>query len=223
MNLTKTKELKQLKLFTRRRLAMPIQVGEPSQLDIVNHKKLLEGFGFTVSKETSAFFHVTFPKGWKFQIMANSSAWAYLYDELKRQRGAVFYRFIRYFRDVATGKKMMEVSSHVNYNPRIRVMIDHRIPFSIIGKNKNNHFESPMYGKIICYNDNQKHEVLFETEEIEMKSEYKFADLNYDAEEKRNREKLFNICEKTMLEKFPEAQNITSYWDWDIEEIKQKI
>ena len=73
---------------------IPRQVGMPERLnDLLWHRKLLIELGFR-PRDKGDFFEVTFPKGWKKEIVLDSEEWFFILDAKGRRRMAIFFKML---------------------------------------------------------------------------------------------------------------------------------
>ena len=183
---------------------IPTTVGQPDSLNNKQyHFNYLRLLGFSIFKTDVGVFHCIFPKGWKKIQMPFKNDWAYLIDNKRRKRAAIFYRVMGIF--YKDKKKMMQFSSHINYMPRFRVQVDHIIPYDIEKSNIDAHLSSGMEGRIL-----DTGVPIYVTKPINFITDIKDKK-TFKVEEKEIRSKLFSDCEK-ILNELPDNDNVFLYW-----------
>jgi len=196
-------EAELLKLFAGRNY-IPIVVGSPENMVYKYHKKFLKFLGFKIRGQVDVFFKCKFPDGWYKKVMDDTNNWCYLYDDKHRKRGALFYKYIKKNEDKTVHRDT--VTSHINYMPRYRVKIDHKIPFDIKTKNSAEYKESPLIGYVVDSEDT----ILFQTKEIKVPKQ---KEDDYKDNIKIVSDSLFKECSKWLDVNYPNSSRLDLYWD----------
>lgn len=216
--LEKERQKREIKKFIRSNL-LPNTVASPEQLNQNDyHIKWLEHLGFKNIKLEQNFITAKFPKGWRKISTYLSDNFVFLIDEKNRKRASIFFNYF-YSSELDENEteenkdKLLKpfISSHITWLPRYMVSVRRTENFplgkNLTDENLEKYYNSPMYAVII---DNASNEIIFETQKKDIGIFYK--DKSYPELEKRLKESLFLEANEYLLQKFPESNNIKSYW-----------
>lgn len=219
------KQLKMLKKYARER-SVPLNVVQPPELKGDYYIKFLEYLGFRNIKIVGEQIYCKFPQGWKKVITYLSNNFLYLIDNKGRKRASIFYKFLGNFNyesdkdkidndiEIPIDKKLIKISTYINWLPRYTIAIRHRINYpmnkNITPENIEKHYNSAIYG---CVVDNALDKNIYETRDYILPEKYVYGEKNtkYFIIEKQYKNSLYDECTKFLDINYPEHNNILKY------------
>lgn len=187
--LAKQRQIKALRIFMKGAM-IPVMCNRPGAMNENYHKAYLEQLGFRVDAIKDGFFYCKFPRGWKKLPAGGDSHWCYLYDDKRRKRAAIFYKFLQKY---PNGN--LDVSTFINYMTRFRAR-------SYTDPKDANHFIGDVLDSetTIIHKDDLRIMGGLDDDVYKMEKQKALLDL-------------FTGCEGWLKKTYPEFMNISAYWN----------